>query len=408
MSAWQRRNISDHDTGMTCTRRMGDTDGVKGMRQYRTVLEQKIRERRQTFEEFAETLETFAREHGERGTLSVRHLQRLASGRGPNGRPLGPVQPATARLLEHVLNLSIDELLAPPQVSYETVADVELRQRLHASKQVDGEMLTMLRGQLGNLRCLDRQMGAIVAHEEVKTKIDQVADLLAYSILRGTREPLAALLSELCCLAGWQALDLGRVDESWRHYDNASKAAAESGIPSFMALAAAGRAFVMIDIGSPGTAVELADSARVAARRHCSSMLRSWLAAAYGETLAGDGQVTDSMTAFDIAASLLGDNVSEPGDPYVALDTVHLARWRGHALARSGKQEATGVLTDALGKLDPSFSRATAALRVDLAMILAAIGEYGEAQAQAEIASQLAARVGSVRQRRRLSKILSA
>jgi hypothetical protein len=84
------------------------------MQQYRTVLEQKIRQRRQTFEEFAETLETFAREHGERGTLSVRHLQRLASGRGPNGRPLGPVQSATARLLEHILGVGIDELLSPP------------------------------------------------------------------------------------------------------------------------------------------------------------------------------------------------------------------------------------------------------------------------------------------------------
>ena len=62
------------------------------MREYRTVLEQKIRERRQTFEEFAEFAETFAREHRELqlGSVSLRHLQRLASGVGPKGRPLGP------------------------------------------------------------------------------------------------------------------------------------------------------------------------------------------------------------------------------------------------------------------------------------------------------------------------------
>jgi hypothetical protein len=81
---------------------------------YRTVLEQKIRERRQTFEEFAEDVEAFARQHGERGTLSVRHLQRLAAGRGPGGRPLGNTRPATARLLENMLGLSIEVLLAPP------------------------------------------------------------------------------------------------------------------------------------------------------------------------------------------------------------------------------------------------------------------------------------------------------
>jgi hypothetical protein len=86
------------------------------MREYRTVLEQKIRERRQTFEEFAEFAETFAREHRELqlGSVSLRHLQRLASGVGPKGRPLGPVRAATARLLEHLLGGTIEELLSPP------------------------------------------------------------------------------------------------------------------------------------------------------------------------------------------------------------------------------------------------------------------------------------------------------
>jgi hypothetical protein len=84
------------------------------MKTFRTVLEQKIWERRQTFEEFAEYAEIFAREHKEPGTLGVRHLQRLAAGQGPRRRALGPVRPATARLLEHILGLSVDELLAPP------------------------------------------------------------------------------------------------------------------------------------------------------------------------------------------------------------------------------------------------------------------------------------------------------
>ena len=84
------------------------------MRTSRTVLEQKIRERRLTFEEFAEFAETFAREHGEPGTVSARHVQRLASGRGSGGRPLGEVRPATARLLERIFDMNVDELLASP------------------------------------------------------------------------------------------------------------------------------------------------------------------------------------------------------------------------------------------------------------------------------------------------------
>jgi hypothetical protein len=83
------------------------------MRAFRTVLEQRIWERRQTLEEFAEYAEAYAREHGEPGTLGVRHLQRLVAGRGPRGQQLGPVRPATARLLESIFGTSVDELLAP-------------------------------------------------------------------------------------------------------------------------------------------------------------------------------------------------------------------------------------------------------------------------------------------------------
>ncbi|XVV05237.1 NUDIX hydrolase [Actinosynnema sp. CA-248983] len=79
----------------------------------RTVLEQQIRARRMTFEEFAEYAENFAREHNEPGTLSVRHLQRLVAGGQRDGRPLR-VLPATARLLERIFGLSVTDLLAPP------------------------------------------------------------------------------------------------------------------------------------------------------------------------------------------------------------------------------------------------------------------------------------------------------
>jgi hypothetical protein len=81
---------------------------------YRTLLEQMIKERRETFEEFAEFAEVFAREHGESGTISLRHLQRLVAGRGTGGEPLGTVRPATARLLERIFGVSVEELLSPP------------------------------------------------------------------------------------------------------------------------------------------------------------------------------------------------------------------------------------------------------------------------------------------------------
>ncbi|WP_232519960.1 transcriptional regulator [Actinosynnema pretiosum] len=78
------------------------------------MLEQKIRERRMTLEEFAAYAEEFAREHGETGTLGLRHLQRLVAGQKPNGDALGPVRQVTARLLESIFGAGVEELLAPP------------------------------------------------------------------------------------------------------------------------------------------------------------------------------------------------------------------------------------------------------------------------------------------------------
>lgn len=79
----------------------------------RTVLGLRIQQRRLTFEEFAEQLETFARESGEIGTLSSRHVQRLCAGK------LTPEQlrTSTVRLLERYFAAPIDELLAAPRES---------------------------------------------------------------------------------------------------------------------------------------------------------------------------------------------------------------------------------------------------------------------------------------------------
>ena len=75
------------------------------------MLVQRIRERRLSYEEFCEQLEVFARENNEVGTVSIRHMQRLAAGRVTSEQ----LRPATARLLEKFFESSIDELLAPPE-----------------------------------------------------------------------------------------------------------------------------------------------------------------------------------------------------------------------------------------------------------------------------------------------------
>ena len=145
----------------------------------RTVLEQRIWERRETLEELAKYAETFACEHGEPGTVSARHLDRLVSGRGENGKPLGRPRQVTARLLERIFRITIDELLsAPVDTPNDTRDEHELREMLRASARIDGSVLALLHDQLTTTRRLDRQLGAIVAHDEVLTKTQQVTGLL--------------------------------------------------------------------------------------------------------------------------------------------------------------------------------------------------------------------------------------
>ncbi|HSZ30570.1 MAG TPA: hypothetical protein VK784_12555, partial [Pseudonocardiaceae bacterium] len=332
----------------------------------RTLLEQRIRQRYMTYEEFVQHAETFARDNREPGTLSLRHLQRLVS-----GRPLGTLRPATARLLERLLGEPITTLLSPPGTVAKESEDPasELRQFLDAARRVDPSIITLLHQQLDAIRRLDRQLGAIVVHDELNTKIHQVQRLTAHSLAPGTREPLAALLSEMHTLAGWQALDLGDLNKSWQHYEHSRSAAAQSNSIPHESHAVAEQAFVLIDTGATRDAIDLLDDARRSAEATSPRVLRSWLAAAHGEALAAHGDRTASLHAFDQAAKLLPSDTANER-PYVALDTVHLGRWRGHALARFGDPDATTVLTDALARLDPSFVRAETALRVDLATAL--------------------------------------
>ncbi|MFD0812002.1 hypothetical protein ACFQ05_18705 [Amycolatopsis umgeniensis] len=376
----------------------------------RTVLEMKLRERNQTLAEFVEDPERFARRFGEPGTLSVRHLQRLISGRKPDGSPVGRPRPATARLLERMLGLGIGELLSAPGAVRGSTEDpdAELRQRLSAARRVNADVLTLLHSQLSSVRRLDRELGASTAHEEVATKIRQIARLRSHSLTSDVRGRLAALLAEFGTLAGWQKLDMGSVHDSWQFYEQAKAAARESGDEAFEVHCLAEQAFVLIDVGETGSAVDLLCAAERQARHLAGRLLRAWLAAAHGEALAADGQGSASLLAFDRAAALLPIDLSAVDGPYVVLDPVHLARWRGHALARIGEPEAVNVLSTALSRLDPTFTRAEVALRVDLATAFVTMGEHEEGRAHAARARALAVEIGSVRQQRRIAQLIAS
>ncbi|APU17797.1 MULTISPECIES: hypothetical protein [Actinoalloteichus] len=375
----------------------------------RTLLGELIRQRGQTAEEFSETAERFAREHGMDATLSVRHVQRLASGHRADGKPLGQVRPVTRRLLEEMFGVPIDRLLQPAQVEPSedaTTADVvrELRARIAAGRTVDADTVALLRQRLDITRVLDRRLGGTTLLGELRGQIDQLERLLSDVLREPTRSELAALLVDASTLAAWQSLDQGETGQAWNHYNRARAAAREAESRSLEAYASASQAVVLLDIGETAEAVELTDHARRIATGKASRLLAAWLAAGHGEALATCGEDVKSLALFDAASDSLCVGEDSAETPYLVFDATHLARWRGSALARLGHGEAYGALSAALDRLDPSFTRAETALRVDLTHVHTARGELDAAAAHGDRARLLAQQIGSVRQKSRLGR----
>lgn len=227
------------------------------MREFRTLLEQKIWERRQTFEEFAEFAEVFAREHGEPGSVSARHVQRLAAGRGPGGRPLGPVRPATARLFERIFGVSVDELLSPPGEPEQVVQGLDeepdsaraerMRElagwlpdstRRRVSARLDELDLGRVRDRGSRLRSVGRSQ---LAHALAGYYAESVADYRSYGVDVEGRHVLTSVLTRLewsefalplgadtdrVALADVELDDVGRIDHDHGAVDRLAEAAA--------------------------------------------------------------------------------------------------------------------------------------------------------------------------------------
>jgi hypothetical protein len=133
----------------------------------RTVLAQRIRERRLTLEEFSEQLEVFARQNNEVGTVSIRHVQRLAAGQCTSNQ----LRPATARLLERYFESPIEELLVSP----------ETKDGIDGLRQIEdipsGVLCEALSRRLGRTVTLD-ELGRTVEFLSSRAALDWRADTL--------------------------------------------------------------------------------------------------------------------------------------------------------------------------------------------------------------------------------------
>jgi tetratricopeptide (TPR) repeat protein len=282
----------------------------------------------------------------------------------------------------------------------------ELRQRLERARSVDAATVDLFRRQVDDARHLDRRLGAVALLDQLNQHIAQVTELLRYSTLPAHRAALAEVLADAAMLAGWEALDRSSLSLAWDLHEVAKTAACEAGSPALLAYATGQQAFVLIELDMYADAVHLLDHASAEGRQNTPALLRTWLAAARGECLAADGQAEAALRAFDNAAAMLPTDINDPQLPFLMLNAGHVIRWRGHALSRLNDRRAISELEVVLNGLNPTTARARAGTLVDLAFAYSAAGNRDCAVTYARRARQLAAQIGSERQKRRLSRLL--
>ncbi|MFF3931562.1 tetratricopeptide repeat protein [Streptomyces hirsutus] len=325
-----------------------------------------------------------------------------------NGRR--PISARYAKILRGLLGVTDDELSGKSEVPPTTPTTDgydELMTRIDAAHSVSLTLVKTFMDQTELLRTMDRQLGAASLVDQMTAHLSALEDALTFAVLPETRRPVARALAGAATLAAWQALDVGAVERAWRHYELGKRAAQEAEEPMYLAHATAEQAYVLCDAGRPSMAVELIRDAQRLGGKTMSPRLAAWLYAAEAEICARAGLQDECRRALEDAVRCLppGEEARDPDMLSIFLNAGHLARWRGNALALIGDDDAVSDLYTALETADPTFVRASAGLRCDLAQAHLARGEYDQAHEHLRQARLMASRTGSVRHRRRIEQL---
>lgn len=279
----------------------------------------------------------------------------------------------------------------------------EFSARLANGAQLDASLRDSLRAQTEAIRLQDREFGAGLLLEQMRAHVANIEHHLAHSVFDAVRRPLARELADASALAGWQALDLGEIEPAWRFLDTAIRAAHEANEPALLAFAQLEQAQVLADLGRLEAASQLSAAVWDQVHRGVGRGVRCWLAAAAGELHAGAGLGAEARAMLTTAQG--ASDSLEDLPPYMVFDEAHLDRWIGHSLVLLGDVAAETSLRRAAIDMDGSFTRAQAALEVDLACAIRDSGEREEAAVHARRAESLAIKVGSRRQLKRLRRL---
>lgn len=318
----------------------------------------------------------------------------------------GAVSEFYRELLCEVYEKSAPELGLVDLPAAITRKTADLTDRLALSR-LDSGIVELLRNHTQSIRMLDRRLGGEQLYEQTSAHVAQIEHLVRHTLPSAHREAAAEELSQAAALAGWQALNMGRLEDAWRFHELATSAARESGQRAGLIYASAQQAYVLLDADRTTDALAIIHRTRQDAGTNVPATLLAWLRAAEGEALATSGDRDAALRALDAAETALSSAGADDPLPYVMLDAGHLARWRGDCLVRLGDAGAIADLTSALNSIgEGKFGRAETTLHVDLAIAFRARGDLNTARMHARRASDLAGRIGSVRQRRRIADLL--
>jgi tetratricopeptide (TPR) repeat protein len=387
----------------------------------RTLLEQRIRQRCLTYEEFVQYAETFAREHREPGTLSLRHLQRLAS-----GQHLGPLRPATARLLEHLLGEPIAVLLAPPNTPTAGEAEdrtAELYCELLRLLSMAGVLVTMpsadeqrdqlnypslTSGRSDNVAVDDytalnehlwrafvpaMSKGAILPL--VRDQFDVLVSCLNRSEGISTHRQLCSLVSELLQLAGEVYFDANKYGDAAYCYTLAAAASKEADAFDLWACAMTRHAFIEIYERRFDKAVPMLGlAARLARRGDGALSTRYWVSSVQAQVFAGLGELAACKRALDAAEKVCELSGGASNGGWLRFDGSRLAEERGACYVQLRRPDlAENALRGAL-RQDLS-ARRRASVLVDLATVGLQRNDVNQLISHAETALEIATRTGS-------------
>jgi hypothetical protein len=281
----------------------------------RTVLAQRIRERRLTLEEFSEQLEVFARENNEVGTVSIRHVQRLAAGQCTSDQ----LRPATARLLEKYFESPIEELLVSPETKVSDpagVLDPDGMERLSMASvqpcRTDEAAIEALAAVLVGIRHLEDETSAAAVFSTVQQQ-QSLADHLAAGVRAQARPAAIGLASEINQYLGWLSIPLGRWDDADRYLDRAAVLAVEVDDPLRLSTALSFQAYARLRTGDLRKADSLSEAAQRDTRVH--SGLRTYITYQRAEVLARDNDRASAVRLLTEADRMVGQLPPPEGLP---------------------------------------------------------------------------------------------